>query len=154
MKATLVGWCFGALWFLALPAALVLVLVTWSDSAGAWAGELAEVVRDQRVPVAILVFTLAEMAAYHLRYRLPFANRVESLGPLGLPPDAREDFQVAQSFLEQSERALKRPIRAAAAVGLGRIGSAAAREALQRSAADKEPVVRNAVAKALRGGGA
>src|SRR6185295_18468388 len=59
IKATLVGWCFGALWFLALPAALVLVVVTWSDSAGAWAGELAEVVRDHRVPVAILVFTLA-----------------------------------------------------------------------------------------------
>jgi signal peptidase I len=113
-KATLIGWCFGALWFLALPAALVLVVVTWSDSAGAWAGELAEVVRDQRVPVAILVFTLAEMAAYHLRYRLPFASRVESLGPLGLPPDAREDFQAAQAFLEQSERALKRPLRAAA----------------------------------------
>jgi signal peptidase I len=114
-KATLVGWCFGALWFLALPAALVLVVVTWSDSAGAWAGELAEVVRDQRVPVGILVFTLAEMAAYHLRYRLPFASRVESLGPLGLPPAAREDFQVAQSFLEQSERALKRPLRSAVA---------------------------------------
>ncbi|HET9425051.1 MAG TPA: HEAT repeat domain-containing protein [Gemmatimonadaceae bacterium] len=44
-------------------------------------------------------------------------------------------------------------MRAAAAMGLGRVNSAKAREALQKSAADKEPVVRNAVAKALRGGG-
>jgi hypothetical protein len=43
-------------------------------------------------------------------------------------------------------------IRAAAAMGLGRIGTAKAREALNKAAADKEPVVRNAVTKALRGG--
>jgi hypothetical protein len=43
-------------------------------------------------------------------------------------------------------------MRAAAAMGLGRIATAKSREALQRSAADKEPVVRNAVTKALRGG--
>jgi hypothetical protein len=42
-------------------------------------------------------------------------------------------------------------MRAAAAMGLGRIGTAKAREALNRAAADKEPVVRNAVSKALRG---
>jgi HEAT repeat protein len=43
-------------------------------------------------------------------------------------------------------------IRAAAAAGLGRIGTEKAREALQRAAADKEPLVRNSVARALRGG--
>jgi HEAT repeat protein len=43
-------------------------------------------------------------------------------------------------------------IRAAAAMGLGRIGTAKAREALTRAAADKDPIVRNAVTKALRGG--
>ena len=43
-------------------------------------------------------------------------------------------------------------IRAAAAMGLGRIGTSRAREALNRASADKDPVVRNAVAKALRGG--
>jgi HEAT repeat protein len=43
-------------------------------------------------------------------------------------------------------------LRAAAAMGLGRIGTAKAREALNRAAADKDPVVRNAVAKALRSG--
>ena len=36
-------------------------------------------------------------------------------------------------------------IRAAAAMGLGRIGTSKAREALNRAAADKDPVVRNAV---------
>jgi hypothetical protein len=43
-------------------------------------------------------------------------------------------------------------IRAAAAIGLGRIGSAKAREALDRASQDREPVVRNAVTRALRGG--
>jgi hypothetical protein len=43
-------------------------------------------------------------------------------------------------------------VRAAAAMGLGRIGSSKAREALTRAASDKDPIVRNAVGKALRGG--
>jgi hypothetical protein len=42
-------------------------------------------------------------------------------------------------------------MRAAAAAGLGRIGSTKARDALQRAAADKDVVVRNSVARALRG---
>ncbi len=43
-------------------------------------------------------------------------------------------------------------MRACAAVALGRVGSAAARDALQRADGDKEVIVRNAVARALRGG--
>lgn len=42
--------------------------------------------------------------------------------------------------------------RACAAVALGRIGTPAALEALQRATADKEVVVRNAASRALRGG--
>jgi HEAT repeat protein len=41
-------------------------------------------------------------------------------------------------------------IRACAAMALGRVGTPAAREALQRAAAESNPMVRNAVAKALR----
>jgi len=42
-------------------------------------------------------------------------------------------------------------LRACAAVALGRIGSASAQEALRRSVDAKDVVVRNAVARALRG---
>jgi len=42
-------------------------------------------------------------------------------------------------------------MRAAAAAGLGRIGSAKANESLQRATVDKDVVVRGAVARALRG---
>jgi HEAT repeat protein len=42
--------------------------------------------------------------------------------------------------------------RACAALGLGRIGTPEARQLLERAAADKEPIVRNAVNRALRGG--
>ncbi len=43
-------------------------------------------------------------------------------------------------------------LRACAAVALGRVGTAAARESLQRADGDKDVVVRNAVTRALRGG--
>ena len=42
--------------------------------------------------------------------------------------------------------------RACAALGLGRIGTPEARQLLERAASDKEPIVRNAVNRALRGG--
>ena len=42
-------------------------------------------------------------------------------------------------------------LRAVAAVALGRVGSALAREALQRADGDKDVIVRNAVSRALRG---
>jgi HEAT repeat protein len=42
-------------------------------------------------------------------------------------------------------------LRACAAVALGRIGSADARASLQKAAAEKDVVVRNAVGRALRG---
>ncbi len=41
--------------------------------------------------------------------------------------------------------------RACAAMALGRIGTASARAALEKAAQDKEPLVRNAVTRALRG---
>lgn len=44
-------------------------------------------------------------------------------------------------------------LRACAAVALGRIGTAAARESLQRADGDKDVVVRNAVTRAMRGVG-
>jgi HEAT repeat protein len=41
-------------------------------------------------------------------------------------------------------------LRACAAMALGKVGSPASRAALQRAMSDKEPMVRNAVMKALR----
>lgn len=51
-------------------------------------------------------------------------------------------------FLKRKEDA---ETRACAAMALGRIGSQAAREALQKAAQDKEALVRNSVTRALRG---
>lgn len=45
-------------------------------------------------------------------------------------------------------------MRACAAIALGKIDSDEARRALQRSSSDKDPIIRNAVSRALRGGGA
>jgi HEAT repeat protein len=43
-------------------------------------------------------------------------------------------------------------LRACAAVALGRIGTSGAQDALRKSATEKDVIVRNAVARALRGG--
>ena len=45
-------------------------------------------------------------------------------------------------------------LRACAAIALGRIGSAAARTALEKAVGEKDLIVKSAVARALRGGGA
>jgi signal peptidase I len=138
LRATLAGWCFGALWFLAAPAAFVFALLRWADSAGGTGGQLLEIVRDQRVPVSILVFTLVEMVLYQLRYRLPFAARVRTLGPVGLTRELREQFQGAQAFLAQTERALRQrqpaPARAQLQRALTVLRSEVAREPLDAPA--------------------
>jgi HEAT repeat protein len=53
-----------------------------------------------------------------------------------------------KGFLGRREEA---DTRAAAAIGLGRVGTERARASLQRAAGEKDAVVRNAVARALRG---
>ncbi|MBX9928471.1 MAG: HEAT repeat domain-containing protein, partial [Gemmatimonadaceae bacterium] len=45
-------------------------------------------------------------------------------------------------------------LRACAAVALGRVGSTSAQQALSRAAGEKDVIVRNAVARAMRGGNA
>jgi HEAT repeat protein len=51
-------------------------------------------------------------------------------------------------FLKRKEDA---NTRACAAMALGRIGTQAAKDALQKAANDKEPLVKSAVNRALRG---
>ncbi|HKO93423.1 MAG TPA: signal peptidase I [Polyangiaceae bacterium] len=110
-KASLAGYCFGGFWFVLLPGLLVLLLFAWCASPGAWAADLAASVRDQRVPAAIVLFTLAEMLLYHFRYWLPFAGQVAALGPPGLGREVREEHQHATQFVEQTERLLRQKRR-------------------------------------------
>jgi HEAT repeat protein len=56
-----------------------------------------------------------------------------------------------KGFLGRREDA---ELRACAAMALGRVGTPAASGALRKAAQEKDVVVRNAVAKALRGGSA
>jgi signal peptidase I len=110
-QVSLSSYAFGAIWFVLLPAALVLALLHWCESPGHWWPDLAATVRDQRVPAALLVFTVSEMVVYHFRYWLPFAERVEALGPRGLSRDVRQEYQQALQFLEQTERLVQRKQR-------------------------------------------
>jgi hypothetical protein len=56
----------------------------------------------------------------------------------------------SKGFITKKEDA---EIRACAAIALGRVGTERATEALRKAAADKDFIVRNAVTRALRGGG-
>ncbi len=65
--------------------------------------------------------------------------------------DYLDNLLNGKGFLGRREDA---ELRACAAMALGRVASASAAAALRKSAQEKDVVVRNAVAKALRGGGA
>jgi len=62
--------------------------------------------------------------------------------------DALDGMLNSGGFLKRKEDP---EVRACAAMALGRIGSEAARVSLQKALQDKEPLVRNAVTRALRG---
>jgi HEAT repeat protein len=70
-------------------------------------------------------------------------------GDAGVPQ--LDNILNGKGFLGRREDA---DIRACAAVALGRVGTPKAREALQKASTEKDIVVRNAVNKALRAGGA
>ena len=69
-------------------------------------------------------------------------------GDAGVPQ--LDGFSTAR---DSSAGAKIRELRACAAMALGRIGSPKALEALRKAAGEKDVVVRNAVTRALRGGG-
>lgn len=101
----------------------------------------------RRVEAVVLGKGLKEM---ELTEKMAFFEAFGAIaGPAALKPLA--GILLPRGLLKMKEPAES---RACAAVALGRMGTAEARELLQRAADDKDPVVRNAVGRALRGGSA
>lgn len=100
---------FYAFWFVAVPAVLA-ALTIWllkpaiPDAYSTGFEKLRFWVHDQPVPVGIVLFTVFEMALYHYRYSLPFADRVGMGGRPDLQPDQRREFEQAAHLLEETAR--------------------------------------------------
>ncbi len=99
---------FAGVWFFLVPLASAVALVA---SLGHGAPDpldpptgLFAFMRDQPVPLAIVVFTIVETLLWRVRYRLPFAARVYPAARVDLPEGLREAVEAAMGLLEERER--------------------------------------------------
>lgn len=110
----LLRYVFGAFWFVLVPVALAFLAVKAlkpSDLAFAPEGgfdKLRWYVQDQQVPAGIILFTLFEMALYHWRHFLPFADRFGVGGRQDLPREVRREYEQALRLLDEAERIIRR----------------------------------------------
>jgi len=131
---------FWAFWFLLVPAAVAIGIVSWLQTADGVFEQISAQVRDQSVPVTILLFTFAEMGVYSFRHSLPFAAQLGDVGRQGVPKDARKEYESANQLLHEAERIMERRAKA-----LERDVSPTARQRLQqaltalRESMDREP---------------
>lgn len=68
------------------------------------AGGLRVFVSEQQIPVAIVLFTVFAMAAWKLRYSLPFSNAAGIGGRRDVPPAVRGRFDEAAALLDEARR--------------------------------------------------
>lgn len=109
----LLRFVYWAVWFVIVPFALACLLV-WAltppsgvDHGGAL-GWIEGWVREQPVPVAIITFTLFEMALWAVRHRLPLATQVYPPLRPDLPSDMRGPFERARALLDEAETILEK----------------------------------------------
>jgi signal peptidase I len=104
---------YWAIWFCAAPLVLASFFV-WAltppsglEQGGAL-GWIESMVREQPVPVAIVVFTIFEMALWPLRFQLPLARFAHPLLRPDIPAAMRTPFERARSLLDEAEAILTR----------------------------------------------
>jgi signal peptidase I len=99
---------FAGVWFFLVPFVAAVALVASlghgaPDPLDPPTGVFA-FMRDQPVPLAIVVFTIVETLLWRVRYRLPFAAKVYPAARVDLPGEARPDVEAAMGLLEECER--------------------------------------------------
>lgn len=105
---------FWALWFLVVPAVIAVGLVAWLQSTEGPLAPLGEQVRDQSVPITILLFTFAEMAIYSFRHSLPYAELLGEVGRAGIPKSSLRAYETATQLSAEADRILERHSKAIA----------------------------------------
>jgi signal peptidase I len=110
---------YWTVWFLVVPLVLACVLV-WAlsptssiDRPGAL-GWVQSLVREQPVPVAIVAFTVFEMALWAARQVLPLARFAHPPLRADLPREMRQPFERARGLIDEAEMILLRNEKAVA----------------------------------------
>jgi signal peptidase I len=104
---------FTGVWFFLVPLVAAVALVAILGQGGPPdpleppTGPLA-FMRDQPVPLAIVVFTLVETLLWRVRYRLPFAAVVYPAARPDISDDLRDEVEAAMGLIEEGERLLDR----------------------------------------------
>ncbi len=99
--------------FVVLPA-LGAALLVWMLSprelvaSGGVVGLVSSTVRDQRIPIGIVLFTVIELGLWWQRFRLPGSSIIAVGGRTDIPASARQNFDMASALLEEAERILNR----------------------------------------------
>lgn len=124
---------FWPLWFVVVPLALALVTLTLliPGDPAASTNWLRDWVGEQKVPAAIVLFTIYELILNHFRHSLPFASQVGASPEANLTPETRRAYEHAGHLLDEAHRILKRHKRA-----IARDLHAGAREHLSEALAD------------------
>jgi signal peptidase I len=129
----LLRYAYLAGFFLVLPllGALLIVRLVAPDDAFVPSGPfdaLLAFVRDQRVPVGILLFTVLEYVLWANRQRLPGSALLAPPGRASVPPAWHAEYERAAALLDEAERLRQRHRRQ-----LERRAGAADREALENA---------------------
>jgi signal peptidase I len=104
---------YWAIWFGLVPFVLAYVVV-WALTppsgvdAGTLVGVVESYVREQPVPVGIVVFTLFEMAIWACRHLLPLARFAHTPLRADIPARSRQTYERAGALLEEAEMVLEK----------------------------------------------
>jgi signal peptidase I len=105
-----VYWVF---WFGVVPFAFGCTLV-WALTPpsgvehGGALGWVQSIVREQPVPVGIVLFTIAEMTLWALRFKLPLSRYANPPPPPGVPQALATPFERARLLVDEVETIIKR----------------------------------------------
>lgn len=109
----LLRYAYLAGFFVALPLAAA-ALVVWAVAPGdgyvgtGALGWVLSVFRDQRVPVAIVLFTVFEVVLWNRRHALPFSEILGADRRGDVPARYRAEFERAAALLDEAERIQRR----------------------------------------------
>jgi signal peptidase I len=112
-RSRVLRYVYWLVWFVLLPMALAF-LVVWAFTPPGAAetdgiiGWLQSIVRSQRVPVGIVIFTMFEVGLWAVRNHLPLASHAHPPLRSDLPPRMRGPFERGRALLDEAEMILAR----------------------------------------------
>jgi signal peptidase I len=100
-------------WFILVPFVMAILLVWALTPAsgierGGAIGWIQSLVREQPVPVGIVLFTLFEMSLWAARHRLPLSSHAHPPLRHGVPAELRQPFERARVLLDEAHGILEK----------------------------------------------